>query len=187
MNKQVTLFFATLVALLLVTPLASAHAAHTTVWSVDNQGITLDGGDAVIHGDDGTQARITPDGTLTIAGKTITVNAAQRQQLVQYVATVRDIEIKGAQLGAAAGSFAAGVAAEAITALFAGASEDDIDRKAQTRANEFKKKALPICRDAQTLKQLQDSLQASLPAFEPYAVIEAHDAGDCEHDINSDD
>lgn len=187
MNKQLIFIVAALVSLSLMSPMASAHHAHATVWSVDNQGITLDGGDAVIHGDDGTQARITPDGTLTIAGKTITVNAAQRQQLVQYVATVRDIEIKGAQLGAAAGSFAAGVAAEAITALFAGASEDDIDRKAQTRANEFKKKALPICRDVQTLKQLQDSLQASLPAFEPYAVIEAHDAGDCEHDINSDD
>lgn len=187
MNKHVTFCFITLVALLLVTPMASAHAAPAAVWTVDNQGITLDGGDAVIHGDNGTQARITKDGTLSIAGKPVTVTAAQRQKLVQYVATVKDIEIKGTQLGGAAGSFAAGVAAETLAALFAGASEDDIDHKAETRANEFKKKALPICRDVQFLKQLQDSLQAGLPAFKPYAVIGAHDAGNCEHDINSDD
>ncbi|MGH8292724.1 MAG: hypothetical protein ACRESA_04550 [Gammaproteobacteria bacterium] len=187
MNKQVILVIVVLVTLALVSPMASAHRAHATIWSADHQGITLDGGAAVIHGDDGTEARITPDGTLTIAGRPVTVNATQRQKLVQYVATVKDIEIKGVELGAAASGFATGVAAEAIVALFAGASEDDIDRKAKIRANEFKKKALPLCQDVQTLKQLQDSLQASLPAFEPYAVIEANDAGDCEHDINSDD
>lgn len=187
MDKQLIFMVAALLSLFAMAPMASAHHAHATVWSADHQGITLDGSDAVIHGDDGTEARITPDGTLTIAGKPVAVNSAQQQQLAQYVATVRDIEIKGAQLGAAAGSFAAGVAAEAIAALFAGTSEDDIDRKAQTRANEFKKKALPICRDVLTLKLLQDSLQTGLPAFKPYAVIKANDAGDCEHDINSDD
>lgn len=187
MNKQLIFSLATMFALLLVTPMASAHPVRATIWSADHQGITLDNGDAVIHGDDGTEARITPDGGLTIAGRPVAVNAAQRQQLAQYVATVKDIEIRGVQLGAAAGSFAAGVAAEAIAALFAGTSEDDIDRNAQARANEFKKKALPICQDVRKLKQLQDSLQIGLSTFKPYAVIDAHDAGDCEHNIDSDD
>lgn len=147
MNKRVIFCFIMLVVLVFVTPMASAHAAPTAVWTVDNQGITLDGGDAVIHGDNGTQARITKDGALSLAGKPVTVTATQRQKLVQYVATIKDIEIKGTQLGAAAGSFATGVAAEALAALFAGASEDDIDHKAEARANEFKKRP---CRSAGT-------------------------------------
>ena len=187
MNKLAALLTATFVSFFCIAPMASAHHVHAGVWSVDHQGITLDDGAAVIHGNDGTEARITSEGTLNIAGKSVMVNTAQRQQLVQYVATIKDIEIKGTQLGAAAGSFATGMVAEVFAALASGESEDDIDRKAETRAHEFKKKALPICRDVQTLKQLQDSLQAGLPAFKPYTVIEARDANDCERDINSDD
>ncbi|HEX6549520.1 MAG TPA: hypothetical protein VF117_02525, partial [Gammaproteobacteria bacterium] len=65
--------------------------------------------------------------------------------------------------------------------------ENSIDKEAHDRAMKFKRRALPICKDVQSLKQLQDQLAASIQSFRPFAVIEGKDANDCEHDINSDD
>lgn len=186
MNKQLIFSLTTIVALLLVTPMASAHPAYATIWSADHQGITLDGGDAVIHGDDGTEARITPGGALFIADKPQKVTPAQQQQLMRYVSTVQDMQAKGLVLAGEAGQFAESIVSEVVGGLFSDESQDQIEQKANQRAHNFKQQALPICRDAQTLKQLQDTLVSGLPAFQPYAIIEGHDVNDCQRDITSD-
>lgn len=168
-------------ALLFAPRSASAHS-----WHYVSNGITLDHGDAVIHGNDGSSARITSDGSLYIAGKPQAVTAAQRQQLSRYVATVEDIQAKGLALAGEAGDFAAGIVGDVMAELFSDDS-DQIDKQAHRRAHDFAQKALPICEDAKTLKQIQETLVAGLPAFKPYAVIEGHDLNDCERSINSDD
>lgn len=169
-------------ASLLVAPLsASAHSWHNV-----SNGITLDHGDAVIYGNDGSSARITADGAFFIAGKPQMVTAVQRQQLRRYVATVEDMQAKGLALAGEAGGFAASIVGDVMAGLFSGDSEQ-IDKQAHRRAHDFAQKALPICEDAKTLKQIQETLVTSLPAFKPYAVIEGHDLNDCEHGINPDD
>lgn len=160
---------------------ASAHS-----WRYVSNGITLDHGDAVIHGNDGSSARITSDGAFYVAGKPQTVTSAQRQQLRRYVAIVEDMQAKGLALAGEAGGFAAGIVGDVMTGLFSGNS-DQIDKQAHRRAHDFAQQALPICEDAKTLKQIQETLVASLPAFKPYAVIESNDANDCKHGIISDD
>ena len=102
------------------------------------------------------------------------------------MSTVKDIEIKGEQLGEAAAGFATRVVADVFAGLFTGQDENKINKKAEIRANTFKQKALPICKDVQALKQLQDDLAAGIVAFKPYALIEGRDANNCEYDINSD-
>lgn len=187
MNRNGLFLIAAVIMICLGPVSAAAATINVDSWSYDHNGINLDHGNAVIHGNDGTEARITPDGALFIAGKSQSVTSAQKQQLIRYVQTVQDMETRGVQLGREAGSFAASMVGEVMADLFSGASGDQIDRKANQRAHDFKQKALPICKDAQTLKQLQDTLTAGLPAFKPYAVIEGDDVNDCQHDIESDD
>ncbi|MDE2460363.1 MAG: DUF2884 family protein [Gammaproteobacteria bacterium] len=162
---------------------ATAGTTNTDSWSYEHNSINLDHGDAVIHGNNGTAARIMPDGALYIAGKPQIVTSAQRQQLRRYVATVEDMQAKGLALAGEAGDFAAGIVGDVMAGLFSGDS-DQIDKQAHRRAHDFAQKALPICEDAKTLKQIQETLVASLPAFKPYAVIEGHDVNDCERGIN---
>jgi hypothetical protein len=165
--------------------LATPSYAHTDSWSHDSNGISLDHGDALIHGNDATIARVTPHGMLFIAGKPQTVTPAQRQQLSRYLATVKDMQAKGMALAGQAGDFAGSIVSEVLGGLFSGESEAQIDKKAHERAQDFSQRALPICQDAQTLRQIQETLVASLPAFKPYAIIPRHDMSDCQHDISS--
>lgn len=186
MNKFVFFLLTAIAVLCLNAPMTMAGNVDIETWSGGSHGINLDHGDVVIRKDSGDKARITPNGTLIIAGKTITVNAQQKAGLSEYVSTIKDIEIKGQQLEKAATGFAASVVAETFAGLFAGEDEDKIDKNANNRAHAFKQKALPVCKDVQSLEHIQDSLAAGIPAFKPYAIIKGRDADDCEHDINSD-
>lgn len=187
MNKQMVSLIAATLALCAAAPGAAAHRFHAGAWLAANQGIILDEGAAVIHGRDGGTARIAADGTLYIEGESVAVSAAQKRQLARYVATVKDIERRGLELGAAAGDFAAGLVGEVFAALLTGADAEDIDRKAESRSHAFAGEALSICRDMQQLKRIQDQLATAIAAFRPYAVIAGKDAADCKRDVISGD
>lgn len=187
MNNYALSMVAVTSVLALSMPVAMGHAGNTLALSDDTHGISIDNGDVIIHNNEGGKARITPSGTLIIGNETMTVNVQQRDLLRDYVSTVKDIEIKGVQLGEAATGFATSIVAEVLSGVFTGEDEDKIDKQTNARAQTFKLKALPICKDVQDLKEIQDSLTASIVAFQPYAVIKDTDAHECEQDIISDD
>lgn len=184
MNKCVLILAVALAVSCLCVPTILARAMGADGWSYDSSSIHLDNGDAVIHGNNGAVARITTDGVLFITGQPQKVTPAEQQQLRRYVATVEDLRAKALALAGAAGQFASRIVSDALGGLFSGASEAQIDRTAHEHARDFKRRALPICGDAQTLKHIQDSLAASLPAFRPYAVIEGRDVEDCEQHLD---
>lgn len=187
MNRYALALLTVFVMCCLITPPSMANN-NFNVFTSNSQGkIITEDGAVIIRPSTGGTAHIAQDGTLTINGKVETVTPAQHRLLVQYVATINDMQRLAMQLISAVPDFTAGIVADVMADLFSGASEDQIDKKANSRAHDFAQKALPICKDAQTLKQLQDTLTASLPAFKPYAVIEDHGMHDCEHDIESDD
>lgn len=187
--KRYTLFATAMFAVCcFVTPVAIAHNHGPNIWSTNsNEKIISEDGDVLIHSDEIGTARITPDGTLAIDDKSLPVSPAQRQLLVQYVVTVNDIQRKGIQMADAASGFAAGMVAEVFADSFSGESEDEINKTANQRAHDFARQALPICKDLQILKNTQNKLVASLPAFKAYAVIADHDVSDCTHNLSSDD
>jgi hypothetical protein len=78
------------------------------------------------------------------------------------------------------------VVANVISGLFAGEDEGGIDLKAHDSAQNFKHQALPICKDVQSLKRIQDNIAAGVVAFSPHALIKNQEATNCQHDINSD-
>lgn len=167
-------------------PFVLAHSAGFNVPMNNGHGKIVDDGDSIIHSDAGGKARITADGRLSINGKPVPVTESQKTQLTEYAATVKDIEIKNAQLGKDAAGFAAGIVADVFSGLFTGEDQDKIDNQAQARAHTFKQKTLPLCKDVQDLQYIQDGLAAGIAAFKPYAVIENTDAHDCQHDMDSD-
>jgi hypothetical protein len=173
--------------LVLSIPVAMGYTGNSIVMSNDTHGISIENGDVIIRNDQGGKARITPDGALIIANQTIKVALQQTTLLRDYVSIVKDIEIKGIQLGKDAARFAASTVADVLSGLFTGADEDKISEQAKVRARTFKQKALPICKDVQNLHEIQDNLANSIDAFQPYAVIKASDAHECEQDIISND
>lgn len=194
MNKHTLILLAATTSLCLGTPAVLAsdtdahadHHQHGIVINGDN-GIRIRHGDVIIENDDGGIARITRDGTLVVNDKTVPVSDRQKLKLLEYANTAKDLENQGMRLGMDAADFALDVVGDVFAALLSGDDEDAIEKNANARAREFKHRALPICKDVQSLKRIQDELAAGLTAFKPYAVIDGKDADDCEKDINSDD
>lgn len=186
MNRYALALLTVFVMCCLITPPSMANNNFNIFTSNSRGKIITEDGTVIIQSTSGGTARISQDGTLTINGKVEAVTPAQQHLLVQYAATVNDMQRLAMQLISAVPGFTAGIVADVMAGLFSSNSEQ-IDKQAHRGAHDFAQKALPICKDAQTLKQLQDTLVASLPVFKPYAVIEGQNVNDCEHDINTDD
>lgn len=188
MNRYALAFLAIFTACCLAIPPSMAHNDNFNVFTSSSKGkIIIKDDNVIIYSNTGGTARIAPDGTLAINDKVEAVNATQHRLLVQYAATINDMQQQAMRLVSAVPGFTAGIVADVLAGVFSGGNDQQIDKQANRHAHDFAQKALPICKDAQTLKQLQDTLTASLPAFKPYAVTEGHDVNDCEHDIGSDD
>ncbi|MGH8372438.1 MAG: DUF2884 family protein [Gammaproteobacteria bacterium] len=195
MKKHASTLLAATILLAISTPAVMAYDSSSRVQVNDDHGIIINGdhgiqierGDIVIHSDNGSEARITSSGALSIDGKNVPVNDQQKVKLLQYANTVKDIETQGMKLGMDAAGFALNVVGDVFAALLSGEDENSIDKEANARARKFKQRALPICKDVHSLKLIQDELTASIQSFRPFAIIEAKDADDCERDINSDD
>ena len=185
MHKLILTLIAGTIALFLSCPFVLANNAGFNVLMNNGNGKIVDNGDIIIHSDEGGNAHITAHGKLSINGKAVSVTESQKTQLTEYVATIKDIEIQGVQLGKDAAGFAANIVADVFSGLFTGEDQDKIDNQAQARAHIFKQKTLPLCKDVQVLKSIQAGLAAGIAAFKPYAVIKNTDAHDCQHDINS--
>jgi len=167
------------------TPQVNVNFNH--MFSSDNHGLKVEQGRAIITNDQGHQAVITQQGTLTIENRDVAVTPQTKDDLVQYVETTQEIKQQGIEIARRAGGFAAGILSDVFGGLLNGESDKDIERNANQSAAEFKQSVLPICMSVQKLKQLQDAIATDVPAFEPYAVIEDKDSNDCVKGLNSPD
>jgi hypothetical protein len=52
----------------------------------------------------------------------------------------------------------------------------------KAKAEPLKEEARALCKDVKSEKQVQDAIASSLPAFQPYAVIEPHPEHSCHID-----
>lgn len=132
------------------------------------------------------KGEITPAGDLLVDGKTVVIDAAQRRQLLDYRAQV----IALARSGIDAGERAAMVAIDAtdvsmfrlITGGLTGSLERRVDASVQ---REIQPAVLEICHRLPQLRDSQQALATSLPAFRPYATLQGRDAEDCERDVRN--
>ena len=126
-------------------------------------------------------AQLTPEGDLLIDGKPVPVTPAQHAMLVQY----RQAIMKVAKSGMALGVQGADLGGQAIGEVFAGlmsGNPDRIEKNINAKAGKIEARARQLCLDLRPLQQLQQQLAAALPAFAPYATMDAADIEDCDKD-----
>jgi hypothetical protein len=144
--------------------------------------IHMDGADVVITARDGSVARISSSGDLEIRGKVVAVTPTQRQLLQRYALGIRDIQDRGLAIGQHAVQMVGGMLGTLVSSLFEDGDSQDLDQRMQAKAEPLKDEARALCRDVKSEKRTQDAIAASLPAFQPYAVIEPHPEHSCHTD-----
>lgn len=133
--------------------------------------------------DDLPKAEITPQGDLLIEGKAVSINPAQRQQLLAYRGQIIGV----AEAGMAIGVKGADIAGEALNgvvgAIFGGKEgEQAFEQRMEARGKKIEAEAVKLCTQMPAMLASQQALAASLPAFRPYARMTQADIDDCGKD-----
>ena len=152
-----------------------------TIIGSDSSGfrhLTLRNGVLTAHSQGNPDAVIDAAGDLRIDDKPIAVTPAQRELLKKYYADVVAIREAGIETGKA-GAAMAGRAIGAVASGLAHGDPDSIGPKIDARAKDIEAKAMVICNGIAALRTDQDTIVSALPAFKPYANIEAQEVDDC--------
>lgn len=158
------------------------HSESTTSGSaqVNGSGVTFDNNSVTLNRSGLPAARIGADGSLSIAGKPVALNAAQQQAMRGYYAQLQAVAKQGIEIGTKGAAFGAHAAGEALKGVLSG-NPDQIGEKieAEAEADTFKQHALQICDRLVGLRTAQDAAASLIPAFAPYASLTQHDVEDC--------
>lgn len=142
------------------------------------QHISIHDGSIAVHAHSGPDAIVTPDGDLSIDGKAVTVTADQHDLLKLYYAQVMAIRNDGIATGKA-GVALAGHAIGSVASGLAQGNPDSIGPAIDARAKQVEAKAIAICNDLVALREKQDAIANTLPAFKPYALLNSKETTDC--------
>ena len=146
--------------------------------STDKGNVTSNGKVITLRANGQPDAKISADGELTIGGKTVAVNAAQRVLLQSYLKEMNAMTLDGIAIGKQGAALAGTAVSEAIKGAINGDGEQ-IDAKIEAEAEKIEQQAMRLCQRLVTIKASQDALASQLPAFKPYATIDAADVDDC--------
>mgnify|MGYP006341278925 FL=1 len=146
--------------------------------STDTGNVSSNGKTITLRADGHPEAKITANGELTIDGKAVTVNAAQRALLQSYISEMNGMTADGIAIGKQGAALAGTAVSEAIKGAINGKGEQ-IDAKIEAEAKKIEQQALLLCNRLVTIKASQDALAEQLPVFKPYATIDKSDVDDC--------
>lgn len=124
------------------------------------------------------KAEISPAGDLLIGGEPVAVDAAQRQLLLTHRANIVAIAEAGITIGLQGAQLGIDAARGAITSLLSGASAE-FEARMEAEGEKMEAEAQTLCDLMPALLASQQSLAEALPAFAPYATIDAADIDDC--------
>ena len=140
--------------------------------------ISIHDGNVAVHARSGPDATITAAGDLSIDGKPVVVVPEQQALLKQYFVQAMVIRAEGIATGVAGVALAHKAIGSVATGLAHGQPEA-IGPKIDAEAKKVEAQAMKVCDTVAELRKTQDALAASLPAFKPYALIDANQAADC--------
>jgi hypothetical protein len=141
--------------------------------------ISIHAGSIAIHARGVPDAYVTAAGDLSIDGKPIPLVPTQRDLLKQYYAQVMLVRDDGVATGNA-GAAMAGHALGSVASGLAHGNPDSIGPAIDARAKQVEAKAMTVCTDVVVLRAKQDAIVTVLPAFKPYASINANERTDCQ-------
>jgi hypothetical protein len=140
--------------------------------------INMVGDHVLVKGDGEHRAEIAPDGALSIDGKAQTLSAAQQAISRRYYQQARGVGQDSVAMGKAGAAMAGQAVSTAVEELSKGQPEQ-IGKKVEAEASKLQARAMKMCDRIASLRGAQDELRASLPAFAPFAKIDADVAKDC--------
>lgn len=130
------------------------------------------------------KAEITPRGDFLIEGKAVAIDGQQRQELLRYRGQVIDIAKAGIDIGERSAQVALEAVDRGMFSLLVGAMTGSLERRIEKTVRQTVEPGVrQICRSLPALRDSQQRLSATLPAFRPYATLEADDADNCEKDV----
>ncbi len=130
------------------------------------------------------KAEITPRGDFLIEGKAVAIDGQQRQELLRYRGQVIDIAKAGIDIGERSAQVALEAVDRSMFSLLVGAMTGSLERRIEKTVRQTVEPGVrQICRSLPALRDSQQRLSATLPAFRPYATLEADDADNCEKDV----
>lgn len=162
---------------------------NISIGGTGSSGVSINGFRFGTEADGGSglpKAEISPQGDLLIDGKAIVLDDAQRQLLLAHRENVVAIAQAGVAIGIQGAQLGAEAAKGAITSALAGKGEA-FEQRMQAEAEKIKTSALVLCDRLPPLLTSQQALAAAVPAFQPYATLDAGDIEDCRKDIVSSD
>ena len=127
------------------------------------------------------KAEITPAGDFLVDGRTIEIDAAQRALLLAHRANIISIADAGITIGIQGARLGAEAARGAIASALSGQSAE-FEKRMEAEGARIEAEADKLCDNLPPLLASQQALAAALPAFQPYATIDAADVEDCRKD-----
>ncbi|MGY3264748.1 DUF2884 family protein [Lysobacter sp. HA35] len=135
--------------------------------------------------ENGRHAEITPKGDLIIDGKTIAVNAEQRQLLLEHRAHILEIASAGIEIGKQGAHLAGHAVSEAISGIFSG-NTDRIEKSVEAQSQEMKRAAASLCDKLPAMYASQQRVAQAVPEFAPFATMKSTEQDKCHDDLTSD-
>ena len=130
------------------------------------------------------QAEITPQGDFLIEGRPVAIDRQQRQELLLYRGEVIAIAKAGIDIGERSAQAALDAVDRGLFSLMFGAITGSLERRIEKTVRETVEPGVrQICLSLPALRDRQQRLSATLPAFRPYATLEADDVEDCENEM----
>lgn len=137
--------------------------------------------------DNAPKAEITPQGNFLVAGKPVTLNATQRNEMLAYRAQLLEIARQGIAIGKQGAKLGVNAASEAIAGVFSGESEQQVRQRVEAQATGIREAAAKLCDRMPALMASQQKLAAALPAFKPYATLTPTKIDECHKDALRDE
>lgn len=125
-------------------------------------------------------AEITPQGDFRIDGEEVAINPSQRNALLAYRGQVIEIGMAGIDIGERSARVALEAVDTSMAALLFNAMSGRLERRIEKAVREDVEPAVAaLCDKLPAVMASQQALALSLPAFQPYATLDADDIDAC--------
>jgi hypothetical protein len=131
-----------------------------------------------VHRHNGPDAIVSATGELSVAGKNLPVNPAQKGLVIRYFAAATTLHNDSFATGMAGAHTAVTAISSVVTGL-ANGEPDKIGEDVEAEAAKLDANAQKVCADLQELVMVQNALAESLPDFKPYALFDAKSVDEC--------
>ncbi|MCX7071959.1 MAG: hypothetical protein NTW01_13330 [Gammaproteobacteria bacterium] len=143
-------------------------------------------GDAVVIEAGGTPDRavVGPDGRLTIGDTLIDTDSAGQAALKAYDAAAVAMKGHAIAIGRTGAAFGVDVLRDVVRGFFDAHRMEQVGKRARAGADGLRASLRDLCARMDTLRTAQQAAATAVPAFCPYAVLDAEQVRDCYEEID---